>query len=125
MKKLITILSVLVIMASSGYAQDNYPNTTAKSESPIGTLEYRGGFPTQSTIDSAFDQLDRQRATQAYLEFMPMTSVNSIFEAHIQGLRLDGLQAIFRSILSLEQESQVPLDSPTIPRAFMLRPIRT
>ncbi len=74
----------MLFIASSGYAQDNYPNTTAKTKSPIGTLEYKGGFPTQPTIDKAFDQLDRQRATQAYLEFMPMTSVNSIFDAHIR-----------------------------------------
>ncbi len=59
------IIACLLLIASSGYAQDNYPNTTAKTESPIGTLEYKGGFPTQSTIDKAFDQLDRQRATQA------------------------------------------------------------
>lgn len=76
------LIICMLLITSSGYAQDNYPNTTAKTESPIGTLEYKGGFPTQATIDKAFDQLDRQRATQAYLEFMPMTSVNSIFEAH-------------------------------------------
>ena len=29
-------------------------------------------------------QLDVQRATQAYLEFMPLASQNSIFEAHIR-----------------------------------------
>jgi len=72
------------VSTTSGYAQDNYPNTTAKTKSPIGALEYKGGFPTQPTIDIAFDQLDRQRATQAYLEFMPMTSVNSIFDSHIR-----------------------------------------
>ena len=85
MKTRTTLIVVcMLLITTSGYAQDNYPNTTAKTESPIGTLEYKGGFPTQPTIDRAFDQLDRQRATQAYLEFMPMTSVNSIFEAHIR-----------------------------------------
>jgi hypothetical protein len=85
MKKhtILTIVCMLFI-AGSVYAKDNYPNTTAKTESPIGALEYNGGFPTQPTINRAFDQLDRQRATQAYLEFMPMTSVNAIFEAHIR-----------------------------------------
>jgi len=73
-----------LIVASSVFAQESYPNTTATTESPIGTLEYQGGYPTQATIDLAFEQLDRQRATQAYLEFMPMMSVNSIFEAHIR-----------------------------------------
>jgi hypothetical protein len=63
----LTIVCMLFI-ASSGYAQDNYPKTTTKTKSPIGILEYKGGFPTQPTIDKAFDQLDRQRATQAYLE---------------------------------------------------------
>ncbi|MBW2173946.1 MAG: hypothetical protein JRF64_04765, partial [Deltaproteobacteria bacterium] len=77
----ILISVCLLLMVSSGYAQDNYPNTTSKTESTIGTLEYKGGFPTESTIDKAFAQLDRQRATQAYLEFMPMASVNSIFDA--------------------------------------------
>ncbi len=80
----IIAVSAVMLLASGIYAQDNYPTTTAKTESPIGTLEYVGGFPTKATVDLAYDQLDRQRATQAYLEFMPMTSVNSIFEAHIR-----------------------------------------
>ncbi|UCC28783.1 MAG: DUF3604 domain-containing protein [Phycisphaerales bacterium] len=53
-------------------------------ETRIGRLEFNGGYPTKGTIDKAYDQLDVQRATQAYLEFMPMLSVNSIFEAHIR-----------------------------------------
>ncbi|MGI9647963.1 MAG: DUF1254 domain-containing protein [Acidimicrobiia bacterium] len=61
-----------------------YEDTTISQDSPIGELEYVGGYPTQATIDRAYAALDRQRATQAYLEFMPMTSVNSIFEAHIR-----------------------------------------
>jgi hypothetical protein len=61
-----------------------YEDTTMRQDSPIGELEYVGGYPTQATIDKAYAALDRQRATQAYLEFMPMTSVNSIFEAHIR-----------------------------------------
>ena len=61
-----------------------YKNTTAKINTRIGTLEYKGGFPTEETVKKAFEQLDVQRATQAYLEFMPMTSVNAIFESHIR-----------------------------------------
>ncbi len=82
----IKVLSLIVIVMFVGriYAQDNYPNTTAKTESPIGTLEYKGGFPTEATVDKAFDQLDRQRATQAYLEFMPMTSMYAMFESHVR-----------------------------------------
>ena len=53
-------------------------------ETRIGPLEFRGGYPTDDTIRRAYDQLDVQRATQAYLEFMPMMSVQSIFVAHVR-----------------------------------------
>jgi hypothetical protein len=53
-------------------------------ETRLGTLEFKGGYPTEATIEKAYEQLDVQRATQAYLEFMPMMSANSIFEAHIR-----------------------------------------
>ena len=55
-----------------------------KVDTRIGSLEFKGGYPTEATVQKAYDQLDVQRATQAYLEFMPMMSVNSIFEAHIR-----------------------------------------
>ena len=71
-------LGISLVHASS------YENTTAKIDTRIGELEFVGGFPTQETIRKAYNQLDVQRATQAYLEFMPMASVNSIFEAHIR-----------------------------------------
>ncbi|TAJ14335.1 DUF1254 domain-containing protein [Marinilabiliaceae bacterium JC017] len=46
-------------------------------------FEYLGGYPTQATIQKAYDQLDVQRATQAYIEFMPLASQNAIFESLI------------------------------------------
>jgi hypothetical protein len=55
-----------------------------KINTRIGELEFVGGYPTQETIHKAYDQLDVQRATQAYLEFMPLASVQSIFESHIR-----------------------------------------
>ncbi len=68
---------------SSTYA-GSYENTTAKINTRIGELEFVGGFPTKDTVQKAYDQLDVQRATRAYLEFMPMMSVNSFFESHIR-----------------------------------------
>jgi hypothetical protein len=86
MKHAITAACALMLVLSTGLiqAQNSYENTTAKVETRAGTLEFKGGYPTEQTVQNAFDQLDVQRATQAYLEFMPMTSVNSIFEAHIR-----------------------------------------
>jgi hypothetical protein len=45
--------------------------------------EYVGGYPTEATVQKAFDHLDIQRATQAYLDFMPMASQNALFESFI------------------------------------------
>jgi hypothetical protein len=86
MKRATTIATVCLLLMASCVSQnqDSYKDTTSKAETRIGTLEFRGGYPTETTIKKAYEQLDVQRATQAYLEFMPMMSVNSIFEAHIR-----------------------------------------
>ncbi|MEE8592564.1 MAG: hypothetical protein V3T03_00420, partial [Candidatus Bipolaricaulota bacterium] len=81
MKTLLVGLAVVVLGSGMACAQ-GYEDTSVKVETRIGELEFVGGYPTQATIDRAFDQLDVQRATQAYLEFMPMMSVNAIFESH-------------------------------------------
>jgi hypothetical protein len=78
MKTLLVALAVVVLASGMACAQ-GYENTSVKMETRIGELEFVGGYPTQATVDKAFDQLDVQRATQAYLEFMPMMSVNAIF----------------------------------------------
>lgn len=75
MKKLFLTLTVMLLVATQAFAE-GYKNTTAEIDTRIGILEYKGGFPTEETVKKAFDQLDVQRATQVYLEFMPMMSVN-------------------------------------------------
>ncbi|WP_417514603.1 DUF1254 domain-containing protein [Marinobacter sp.] len=37
-------------------------------ETPIGTLEFFDGVPTDATIDRVYDNLDRMRAVEAYLD---------------------------------------------------------
>jgi hypothetical protein len=39
--------------------------------SNLDELRYEGGYPTAETIRKLYDQLDLQRAAQAYLDFMP------------------------------------------------------
>jgi hypothetical protein len=76
------VLLLVMILFSGGMAHANsYKNTSGKEHSPIGELEFTGGYPTQATIDKAFEQLDLQRATQAYLEFMPLMSLNAILDS--------------------------------------------
>jgi len=46
-------------------------------------FEYVGGYPTEATIEKAYEQLDIQRGTQAYIDFMSLASQNAIFESTI------------------------------------------
>jgi len=80
MNKWLIGLVLTVLGSGMTYAQ-GYENTSSNIKTRIGELEFDGGYPTQATIDKAFDQLDVQRATQAYLEFMPMMSLNAILDS--------------------------------------------
>jgi len=49
----------------------------------IGELEYEAGYPTQETVEKLYDELDFQRAVQAYLWALPMASYGAMADAHI------------------------------------------
>ena len=70
MNKRLIGLAVIVLGAGMTYAQ-GYENTTAKVKSRIGKLQFVGGYPTEATIEKAYDQLDVMRASQVYRE--PLT----------------------------------------------------
>jgi hypothetical protein len=61
---------------------NDYEDTTRKVQTRIGEFEYVGGFPTEDTISRAYDHLDLQRATQVYLEFMPLMSQQALLDSH-------------------------------------------
>lgn len=84
MKAFVTSLAVVLSVSVSANMVCSYENTTAKTQTRIGELEFVGGYPTGDTIQKAYDQLDVQRATQAFLDFMPMASMNALFEAHVR-----------------------------------------
>lgn len=51
----------------------------------FGTLEFVGGaFPTEASAQKIYDEMDLQRATQAYMEFFPALSVYSIIKSQIR-----------------------------------------
>lgn len=47
----------------------------------IGKLTFKGGFPTQKTIEKVYDQIDVQRVAQAYIDFMPAVSLEAFMQA--------------------------------------------
>ena len=54
-------------------------------ETNFGTLEFElEAFPTEESAQKIYDELDLQRATQAYMDFMPALSVYAIVKSHIR-----------------------------------------
>lgn len=60
----------LIVMATGAQAQT--------TESRIGKLTFEKGFPTEETTRKLFDEMDYQRAVQAYLWAYPAVSFESI-----------------------------------------------
>ena len=51
----------------------------------FGTLNFVGGaFPDKASTQALFDELDLQRATQAYMDFMPALSLYAIVKAQVR-----------------------------------------
>ena len=48
----------------------------------LDDLKYERGYPTRDTLQKLYDQLDLQRAAQAYLDFMPAMSMQALLDAH-------------------------------------------
>ena len=56
-----------------------------KIKTDFGTLKFSGGaFPDEASTQKIYDELDLQRATQAYMDFMPALSVYSILKSQVR-----------------------------------------
>ena len=54
-------------------------------ETSFGTLEFElEAFPTAETVQKIYDEMDLQRATQAYMDFNPALSVYAIVKGQIR-----------------------------------------
>ena len=52
--------------------------TPDKVETRIGTLEFFDGLPSESTVQKVYDNLDFMRGVEAFLNFIPATSVEGM-----------------------------------------------
>ncbi|MFT5699170.1 MAG: hypothetical protein ACI8ZB_002027 [Desulforhopalus sp.] len=50
----------------------------------FGNLEFESGYPTDKTVQKLYDELDFQRAVQAYLWALPMASYGAMADEHIR-----------------------------------------
>ena len=49
--------------------------TTGSIETRLGKLELKNGYPTTATVEKVFDDIDYQRACQAYLWALPLMAM--------------------------------------------------
>ncbi|MGF0237323.1 DUF1254 domain-containing protein [Rhodococcus sp. IEGM1300] len=81
------MLLVLALSVTSGYAWSTPPTMKMNSHIPaeittpdrvdtgIGTLEFFDGYPSDATIKLVYDNLDRQRAIEIFLDTIPAASL--------------------------------------------------
>lgn len=56
-----------------------------KIQTSFGTLEFEGGaFPTEASVQKIYDEMDLQRATQAYMDFFPALSLYGIVKSQVR-----------------------------------------
>ena len=75
------------LFKTAGPKQTNkdFKPAPAKIKTNFGVLEFTGGgFPTDVTVQKVYDELDLQRATQAFMDFFPALSVYGIVKGQIR-----------------------------------------
>jgi len=84
-----TIVLASSLLASGALAQDgvregyNTPIpesilTPAEVETSIGTLRFFDGMPDDATVKLTYDNLDRMRGVESFLDFVPMASLEGL-----------------------------------------------
>ena len=58
--------------------------TTSSLTTRLGSLELENGYPTKATAAKLYDELDLQRATQAYLWALPAVGFKALYDAQAQ-----------------------------------------
>ena len=75
-KHLLISVAIAAVMGFTGaHAQDTTPDSV---KTRIGDLNFERGYPTEATKHKVFDEIDYQRAVQAYLWAYPAVSFESI-----------------------------------------------
>ncbi|MGB5278634.1 MAG: DUF1254 domain-containing protein [Gammaproteobacteria bacterium] len=65
----------------------SFKGAPAKIKTNFGTLKFEGGaYPTPETVKKVYEELDRQRATQLYLDLFPALSVHGILKGQVRDL---------------------------------------
>jgi len=64
---------------------EDFEPASDKIKTEFGKLKFEGGaFPTAESAEKIYDEIDLQRATQAYMDFLPALSLYSIVQSQIR-----------------------------------------
>jgi len=74
LNQVVAFIGALAIFALSSPVYSQVP-TTGTVDSRLGKLEIVNGYPTDATVKKLYDDLDFQRAVQAYLWSLPYTAM--------------------------------------------------
>ncbi|MGB5278633.1 MAG: DUF1254 domain-containing protein, partial [Gammaproteobacteria bacterium] len=67
--------------AEAKQTSKDFKPAPAKIKTDSGLLQFTGGgYPTKETAQNVWDQMDLQRATQAYYDFIPALSMHGILK---------------------------------------------
>ena len=66
------------------YTPGDFKPAPDKMKTRFGTLEFPGGYPTEETLQRTYDELDRQRATQLYLDMYPALSAHGLLKGWVR-----------------------------------------
>ena len=85
---------------------EDFKPAPATIDTNFGTLEFiNGAFPDQESTQRIYDEMDLQRATQAYMDFLPAMSVYAIVKSQVRdfGLTSSSDFAVMADLLTADE----------------------
>src|SRR5262245_17897193 len=91
-----TAIHAAAILGGVVFAAPSYAETV---DTRIGKLEVENGYPTKATAKKLFDEMDFQRATQAFLWALPAVGFHGLHLAHLNTFGAkDGDVVLYRDL---------------------------
>lgn len=93
--------------AEARQTSSDFKGAPAKYKTNFGQVEFAGGaYPTPETIEKVYAELDRQRATQLYLDLFPTLSVHGILKGQVRDL---GVRSSSDILVTPQKMNSTPL----------------
>ena len=94
--------------------------TTGGVETRIGELRFEGGYPADETVDKLYEEMDFQRAVQAYFWAIPLVSCPHLWNRGDEEVRRIKGEALHKSLLykvlpALNAEHYASLEKDRVP----------